>query len=248
MKSKPSLDTYEEYYIEEELSTKKSRKAKYRSTERRHNIVIKPTTINQSKALESFRNNIITVLYGSAGVGKSFLSTLYAMQQITMNNYERLIICRANVPTGRTLGAFPGTIEEKLYPWLSHIIGYCKDAIGVGVVQTWMRGEHPKIVMEPIETIRGRSYDDSIILIEEAQQLTFEEIKAISTRIGRNSKMIMTGDPSQRDTKTTALEEFITIMRKYDVQGFDAIRFTPDDIVRSDIVKSIILAFENEGV
>lgn len=247
MKSK-SANSYEEYYIEEELSTRKSRKAKYRSTEKRHNICIKPTTINQSRALDSFRNNIITVLYGSAGVGKSYLSTLFAMDQITLGNYDRLIICRANVPTGRTLGAFPGTIEEKLYPWLSHIIGYCKDCVGVGVVDTWMRGDHPKIIMEPIETIRGRSYDNSIMLIEEAQQLTFEEIKAISTRIGRNSKMIMTGDPSQRDTKTTALEEFITIMRKYDVQGFDAIRFTPDDIVRSDIVKSIILAFENEGV
>lgn len=246
MKSK--ANSYEEYYIEEELSTRKSRKAKYRSTEKRHNICIKPTTVNQSKALDSFRNNIITVLYGSAGVGKSYLSTLYAMEQITLGNYDRLIICRANVPTGRTLGAFPGTIEEKLYPWLSHIIGYCKDCVGVGVVDTWMRGDHPKIIMEPIETIRGRSYDNAIMLIEEAQQLTFEEIKAISTRIGRNSKMIMTGDPSQRDTRTTALEEFITIMRKYDVQGFDAIRFTPDDIVRSDIVKSIILAFENEGV
>lgn len=246
MKSK--ANSYEEYYIEEELSTRKSRKAKYRSTEKRHNICIRPTTVNQSKALDSFRNNIITVLYGSAGVGKSYLSTLYAMEQITLGNYDRLIICRANVPTGRTLGAFPGTIEEKLYPWLSHIIGYCKDCVGVGVVDTWMRGDHPKIIMEPIETIRGRSYDNAIILIEEAQQLTFEEIKAISTRIGRNSKMIMTGDPSQRDTRTTALEEFITIMRKYDVQGFDAIRFTPDDIVRSDIVKSIILAFENEGV
>lgn len=246
MKSK--ANSYEEYYIEEELSTRKSRKAKYRSTEKRHNICIRPTTVNQSKALDSFRNNIITVLYGSAGVGKSYLSTLFAMEQITLGNYERLIICRANVPTGRTLGAFPGTIEEKLYPWLSHIIGYCKDCVGVGVVDTWMRGDHPKIIMEPIETIRGRSYDNAIMLIEEAQQLTFEEIKAISTRIGRNSKMIMTGDPSQRDTRTTALEEFITIMRKYDVQGFDAIRFTPDDIVRSDIVKSIILAFENEGV
>ena len=245
---KTSSDIYEEYYIEEEMSTKKSRKAKYRTAERRHNIAIKPTTVNQSKALESFKNNVITVLHGSAGVGKSYLSTLYAMQQITMGNYDRLIICRANVPTGRTLGAFPGTIEEKLYPWLCHIIGYCKDCVGAGVVQTWMRGDHPKIIMEPIETIRGRSYDDSIILIEEAQQLTFEEIKAISTRIGRNSKMIMTGDPSQRDTKTTALEEFIGIMRKYDVPGFDAIRFTPDDIVRSDIVKSIILAFETEGV
>ena len=248
MKSKPSYD-YEEYYIEEEMSTsKKSRKAKYRTTEKRNNISIKPSTTNQSKALDSFRNNIITVLYGSAGVGKSYLSTLFAMQQITLGNYDRLIICRANVPTGRTLGAFPGTIEEKLYPWLSHIIGYCKDCVGVGVVQTWMRGDHPKIAMEPIETIRGRSYDDSIILIEEAQQLTFEEIKAISTRIGRNSKMIMTGDPSQRDTRTTALEQFIGIMQKYDVQGFDAIKFTPDDIVRSDIVKSIILAFETEGV
>ena len=117
-----------------------------------------------------------------------------------------------------------------------------------GVVQSWMRGDHPKIIMEPIETIRGRSYNNTIILIEEAQQLTFEELKAITTRIGYNTKMILTGDPAQRDTKTTALEDFISIMHKHNISGFGAIKFTSDDIVRSNIVKELIIAFEKEGV
>ena len=111
-----------------------------------------------------------------------------------------------------------------------------------------MRGDHPKIIMEPIETIRGRSYNNAIILIEEAQQLTFEELKAITTRIGYNTKMILTGDPAQRDTKTTALEQFIAIMKKYRIKDFGSVKFTPDDIVRSNIVKELFIAFEKEGV
>ena len=170
------------------------------------------------------------------------------MQQISLGNFDKLILCRANVPTGRTLGAFPGSVQEKLYPWLSHVIAYCKEFVGAGVVDTWMRGDHPKIIMEPIETIRGRSYDNAIILVEEAQQLTFEEIKAITTRIGRNSKMVLTGDPAQRDTKTIALEQFLGIVQKYAISGIGSVKFTPDDIVRSDIVRDIIIAFEQEGV
>lgn len=202
----------------------------------------------QAEYIDCMKNNVITIAYGSAGTDKSCLAATYAMQQITQQNYDKLILCRANVPTGRTLGAFPGTVEEKLLPWLSHIIGYCKDTVGNGVVQSWMRGDHPKIIMEPIETIRGRSYNNAIILIEEAQQLTFEELKAITTRIGYNTKMILTGDPAQRDTKTTALEDFISIMHKHNISGFGAIKFTSDDIVRSNIVKELIIAFEKEGV
>lgn len=234
---------------EDEVSTEKYYcKEKFSNKEKRFNISVAAMNSRQAEYIECMKNNIITVAYGSAGTGKSCLAATYAMQQITRQNFDKLITCRANVPTGRTLGSFPGTVEEKLYPWLSHIIGYCKDTVGAGVVQTWMRGDHPKIIMEPIETIRGRSYNNAIILIEEAQQLTFEELKAITTRIGYNTKMILTGDPAQRDIKTTALEQFIAIMKKYGIKDFGAVKFTPDDIVRSNIVKDIIIAFESEGV
>lgn len=239
------------YEIEEEmeeLTKRTKRTAKYRQNEKRYNIQLEPLNINQSKAIKSLQSNTITILYGSAGTSKTYTSTKFAMQQISLGNFDKLILCRANVPTGRTLGAFPGSVQEKLYPWLSHVIAYCKEFVGAGVVDTWMRGDHPKIIMEPIETIRGRSYDNAIILVEEAQQLTFEEIKAITTRIGRNSKMVLTGDPAQRDTKTTALEQFLGIVQKYAISGIGSVKFTPDDIVRSDIVRDIIIAFEQEGV
>lgn len=232
-----------------EVSRKKTRsEEKFSGKEQRYNIQLLPLNNKQADYISAMHENIITVAYGSAGTGKSCLAALFAMQQITRRNYDTLIICRANVPTGRTLGFMPGTVEEKLLPWLTHIISYCKDTVGSGVVETWMRGDHPKIIMEPIETIRGRSYSNAIILIEEAQQLTFEELKAISTRIGYNSKMILTGDPAQRDIKTNALEQFIDIMYRHSIDGFGAIKFVPDDIVRSDIVKDIIIAFEKEGV
>lgn len=248
MKKQKRQFMYSSYTTEsDDMSTeKRAPKEKFFQKEKRYAISLTALNNKQKEYINCMQSNIITVAYGSAGTGKSCLAATYAMQQITQQNYDKLILCRANVPTGRTLGAFPGTVEEKLLPWLSHIIGYCKDIVGVGVVQTWMKGDHPKIIMEPIETIRGRSYNNAIILIEEAQQLTKSELMAIVTRIGTDSKLILTGDPAQRDTKTTALEEFVSIMYKYNVNGFGAIKFTPDDIVRSNIVKELITVFEKE--
>lgn len=230
------------YQNEEEFSPKE----KFVKKEKRYDINFIPANHNQELYWKALHSNTIIVAHGSAGTGKSLEATTYAMKEISKGNYDRLILCRANVPTGRTLGSFPGTVEEKLLPWLGNIIGYCKDIVGAKVVDCWLKGEFPKIILTPIETIRGKSFNDSIILVEEAQQLDFNELKTITTRIGRNSKLILTGDPAQRDTRTKALEEFVDLAHRYKISGFSAIKFFPEDIIRSDIVKELIIAFEKE--
>ncbi len=223
------------------------RKGKF-NQEKRFNINIVPKNENQSAFMKSILENVITFGYGSAGTGKSFLSMAIAVDQISKGNFDRIVLCRANVSTGKTLGHYPGTPEEKLTPWLQHLISYAKDFAGVGTVNTWMRGDTPKIILEPIETIRGRSFSDSIIIVDEAQQLQFEEIKCLSTRIGENTKIIFCGDPSQKDIQANGMEQFVSIVEKYKIPSIGHIKFGPDDIVRSDIVKRLIMAFEKEGI
>ena len=216
--------------------------------EKRYHLNFRPKTKNQQIAWQYFHEKPIVVLEGSAGTGKSMISSAFACDQITKGNYEKLIIARNAIGCGKSIGFFPGTLTEKLGPWLSHIISYCKEFLGSGTTDIWLKGEHPKIILEPLEVIRGRSYEHSIILVEEAQQLSIDEIKCLTTRIGEGSLMILTGDTKQKDIKEDGLEKFCKLVEKYEINGVGVVRFTPDDILRHDIVRELILAFEKEGL
>ena len=178
----------------------------------------------------------------------TMISTAFACDQITKGNYDKLIITRNAIGCGKSIGFFPGTAKEKCEIWLSHIISYCKEFLGSGTTDVWLNGSHPKIILEPLEVVRGRSYEHAIILVEEAQQLSVDEIKCLSTRIGEGSLMILTGDPKQKDIKEDGLEKFCKLVEKYEINGVGVVRFTPDDILRHDIVRELILAFEKEGL
>lgn len=178
----------------------------------------------------------------------TFLAIGYAIQQLALGNYERLVLCRAAVPTGKTMGFFPGDIYEKMLPWIQQMLTYAKQFAGSNVVNTWMHGEHPKIILEPMETMRGRNFENTIVIVDEAQQLEFSEIKCLSTRIGKNTKMIFCGDLKQRDIKVSGLEQFIDIVDRYEIDNIGITEFDVDDIVRSGIVRDLTIAYINDGV
>ena len=226
----------------------RNRKRKIFEEEKRYHLNFKPKTKNQQIAWQYFHEKPIVILTGSAGVGKSMISTAYACDQIAKGNFERIVITRNAIGCGKSIGFFPGTIEEKMKNWLAQVLSFCKEFVGVGTVNTWMRGDNPKIIMEPLEVVRGRSYTNSFILVEEAQQLSVEEIKCLVTRIGSGSLMVLTGDPKQKDIKEDGLEKFCNLIEKYNIDGVGVVKFTPDDILRHDIVKELILAFEKEGL
>ena len=232
----------------EPYQKKRSKKHKIFEEEKRYHINFTPKTKNQQIAWDYFPKKPIVVLTGSAGVGKTMLATAFACNQIAKGNAERLIITRNAIGCGKSIGFFPGTIEEKMSSWLQQVISFCKDFVGTGTISTWMRGENPKIIMEPTEVVRGRSYCNSVIIVEEAQQLSIEEIKCLVTRVGEGSTLILTGDPKQKDIKENGLEEFCSLVERNNISGVGIVRFTPDDILRSDIVKELILAFEREGL
>ena len=224
---------------------KRTKKKKFEN-EKRYNIQFIPKTKNQKIAWQLFKEKSIVVLSGSAGTGKTMESTFFAMDQISKGNYDRLVICRNAIGCGKSIGFFPGDVMDKLSVWLSHVLSYCKECVGPEVVELWLKGSNPKIILEPMEVVRGRSYENSIIIVEEAQQCSIQDIKCLTTRLGQNSLMILTGDPVQKDIKEDGLETFCKLVKDYHIDGVGIVNFTPEDILRNDIVKELVIAFQKE--
>jgi phosphate starvation-inducible PhoH-like protein len=212
-----------------------------KTIEQKKNFHIQPKTKNQQRLLDAIDEFEITVTFGPAGTGKTYISAMKAVQLYLKGGYDKIILSRANVPTGRSLGHFPGTVQEKMAPWLMPLTSNLEKGFGKGAYDTLVHAGN--IEIQPLETIRGRSFEDSIILIDEAQNLNFEEIKAITTRLGEGSKLIMMGDPNQSDVDNgMAIIRFVNMCRNYNIE-IPTVEFTADDIVRSDIVAKLVRMF-----
>jgi phosphate starvation-inducible PhoH-like protein len=207
----------------------------------RPNVSIKPLNQGQSEYMESLKNCTCTIVLGVAGTGKTFLAASIAAQELANRNIGTIVISRPNVPTGKSLGAFPGTVEEKMAPWLMSITNTLKRQLGAGFYELAVK--RGQIQIQPIETIRGQSFDDAILLFDESQQLEIDEVKAIVTRIGKNSRLVLMGDVTQRDNTGKGLEYITGLADRHNLP-VDVHEFTSDDIVRSETCKMFVKAFE----
>ena len=207
----------------------------------RPNVSVKPLNQGQTEYIYSLRHCACTIAIGSAGTGKTFLAASIAAQRLANREIDTIILSRPNVPTGKSLGAFPGTVEEKMEPWLMAITTTLKRQLGIGFYLHALKTG--AIQIQPVETVRGRSFDNADILFDEAQQLEVDEIKAFVTRIGQNSTLVLMGDITQRDNTGKGLEYLISLSDRHDLP-VDVHEFTSDDIVRSDICKLFVKAFE----
>lgn len=204
-----------------------------------------PKTEKQAQLITAIKDKTLIVAYGPAGTGKTFVSGMCAARSLLKGDVDNLVLTRANVPTGRTLGSFPGTVEEKLAPWLAPLVSVLEVGLGKADVKCRMG---KSILVQPLETIRGQSFTRSIILVDEAQNLSFEEIKAITTRIGDGSKLVLMGDPTQSDVKNgTDLMRFVGLCHKRNIE-VPIVKFGVDDIVRSDIVGQLVRMFYEEDI
>jgi phosphate starvation-inducible PhoH-like protein len=205
---------------------------------------VQPKNWKQSELMKSIRDYPITITIGSAGTGKTYCSTSTIANLFLSGKYEKIILSRSNIGTGKSLGAFPGTVQEKMAPWLLPITTVLEQSFGKGYY-TYLKSKDI-IEVQPLETIRGRSYENSLVIVDECQNLTFEEIKAITTRLGENSKMVLCGDPAQSDTNNGKdILKFVHLCHKYGIE-LPIIEFGVDDIVRSDIVAKIVKMLANE--
>lgn len=209
---------------------------------------VKPLTSNQEELFHAWYNGLNICAHGSAGTGKSFLSLFLALSSIfDRRDQNRIIIVRSVVPT-RDIGFLPGTLEEKTALYEMPYIDICHELVGKHSTYQDMKDAG---VIEFVTTsfIRGLTWDNAIIIVDEAQNMTFHELNSIMTRVGNNSRLIVNGDVVQTDlvdAKRTGnvcgMNRFLSVIKN--MKEFTTINFTHHDIVRSDFVKSWIIASE----
>lgn len=216
--------------------------------ERSKQVHIQPKNQHQQDFLDSLKANTITIGSGSAGTGKSMLSCYFAANQLLAGEIRKIVITRPYVAvSGRTTGFKPNTDIEKLRGFVLPMLGYLSDILGSNAVEQHIKN-FDKVELAPLESIRGRNFDDAIIIVDEAQNCTIDEIKAISTRLGRNCSLILIGDNTQSDMQYTknGLAWFERLVKVHKVSSTGVVKFNRDDIVRSGMVKELIIAFEND--
>ena len=195
------------------------------------------------KALNAFDQVIVC---GFSGTGKTFIAATYAANMLANKEIGKIVLTRPNIAVGKELGFFPGTLEEKFAPWAAPVLDVLNDQLGKGVVETGIKNGN--IEMAPLSTMRGRSFKDSFIILDEAQNTTVAEMKMFLTRIGKECKVVINGDIKQSDiSMQSGLSKIMHLAKKNNLP-VPIIEFGVDDIVRSDICKQWIIAFEGEGL
>jgi phosphate starvation-inducible PhoH-like protein len=235
------------------ISTQEARmKSSLKFAEDRERPPLQPKTPNQDKYLKALKNPHCPVIIASgvAGSGKTYLACAYAADQFMQNRVQKIILCRANIPTGRSLGAFKGDKDDKMMNWVMPMVDVLKQRMGAGRFDTALANGN--IELQPLETIRGRSFggdkEGAIVLIDEAQQMTVEEIKAVTTRIGENCVLVLMGDLAQSDIKqSSGLGVLIKLLDKHSLP-ITVIDFQISDIQRSDTCRMFVELFYKEGI
>lgn len=204
---------------------------------------IKAKTIGQQRYVNCIKNNTVTLGVGPAGTGKTFLAVAMAVKALRNKEISRIILTRPAVEAGERLGFLPGDLQSKIDPYLRPLYDALYEMLGNETCLKYM--ERQIIEIAPLAYMRGRTLDDSFIILDEAQNTTQEQMKMFLTRIGFNSKVVVTGDLSQTDLpdgKKSGLAEAVKILKNID--GIAIHTFSEKDVVRHKLVQKIIVAYE----
>lgn len=204
---------------------------------------IKAKTSGQRKYIDAINKNVITLGIGPAGTGKTFLAVAMAVTAFKNKDVDRIIITRPAVEAGENLGFLPGDLQDKVDPYLRPLYDALHEIMGTETYQKYL--EKGMIEVAPLAYMRGRTLDDSFIILDEAQNTTPEQMKMFLTRIGFGSKAVVTGDITQIDLprdKKSGLKEVTKILR--DISGIEFIYLSEKDVVRHELVQKIIKAYE----
>ena len=204
---------------------------------------IKPKTIGQKSYIQSVLKNTITIGVGPAGTGKTYLAVAAAVQAFRDKQVNRIILTRPAVEAGERLGFLPGDLQSKVDPYLRPLYDALFDMLGAETYQKYL--ERGNIEVAPLAYMRGRTLDDSFIILDEAQNTSREQMKMFLTRMGFGSKVVITGDITQIDLpadKTSGLKEAMKVLK--DVEGVGICKLTQEDVVRHVMVQRIIEAYD----
>lgn len=204
---------------------------------------VKPKTLGQKKYCSAIKENTITIGVGPAGTGKTYLAVALAVTAFRAQQVNRIILTRPAVEAGEKLGFLPGDLQQKVDPYLRPLYDALFDMLGAEAYQRYV--ERGNIEVAPLAYMRGRTLDDSFIILDEAQNTTPEQMKMFLTRLGFGSKMVITGDVTQIDLpdgRHSGLKEAIKILRNVD--DIAQVTFNEKDVVRHRLVQDIIKAYE----
>ena len=203
---------------------------------------VKPLNYIQETYLDAIKYNDIVFGIGSAGTGKTYVSAAYAASQLYHKKIDKIILTRPNIETGASLGFLPGTLEEKYLPYLEPFDSVFTKMLGRGFYEWAIKNK--TIDPRPLGFMRGATFENSIVLLDEAQNATKQELKMFLTRIGKNCKIVISGDPSQSDISNSGLLDASD--RLSHIEGVEVVEFLDSDIVRSRLCKQIIIAYNEK--
>ena len=204
---------------------------------------VKPKTLGQKEYIASVLKNTVTIGVGPAGTGKTYLAVAAAVQAFREKQVNRIILTRPAVEAGERLGFLPGDLQSKVDPYLRPLYDALFDMLGAETYQKYL--ERGNIEVAPLAYMRGRTLDDSFIILDEAQNTSREQMKMFLTRLGFGSKIVITGDVTQIDLpdgKHSGLREAMRVLKK--VEGIGICELTNADVVRHVMVQRIVKAYE----
>lgn len=209
-------------------------------------VKLSPLNDNQKLYLNALDTSQQIIVCGSSGTGKTYIAATYAANMFANHEIDKIVLTRPNVAVGKDLGYFPGTLEEKFAPWAAPVLDVLTEQLGKGTVETGIKNGN--IEMAPLSTMRGRSFKNAFIILDEAQNTSVAEMKMFLTRIGKGCTVVINGDIKQSDINSqSGLSKILHLAKKNNLP-IPVIEFGVEDIVRSDICKMWIIAFESEGL
>ncbi len=206
---------------------------------------VRPVTRNQAQYLRTIQQNVVTFCIGPAGTGKTFLAVAYGVRLLQDGRIEKIILTRPAVEAGESLGFLPGDILEKVSPYLRPLYDALHELLGVEQTRRLMQREVVEIA--PLAFMRGRTLKEAYVILDEAQNVKHVQMKMFLTRLGPNSKAVITGDVTQvdlLDPRESALREAVQLLQG--IPGIAVVELTAEDVIRHPIVTRIIQAYEQQ--
>ena len=206
--------------------------------------LIKAQTANQRKLVESARKNDMVFAIGPAGTGKTYVGVALAVQALKNKEVKRIILTRPAVEAGENLGFLPGDLKEKLDPYMQPLYDALRDMIPAEKLASYI--EKGVIQIAPLAFMRGRTLDNAFVILDEGQNTTHAQMKMFLTRMGKNAKFLLTGDPGQVDLprrSISGLKEALLVLKN--VEGIGMIYLDDKDVIRHKLVKKVIAAYKN---
>lgn len=221
-------------------------KSKYRDKREHRYKPVKAMNEMQQDYIDAINYATQTVVMGPAGTGKTYIASAIAANMLIAGAIDKIILTRPNVPAGRSLGFLPGTMAEKIGPWVIPFTDVIQEYMGREAFECNLKKGNIDIV--PFEVMRGRTFNRAFVILDEAQNTTPAEMKMFLTRIGEDTKVVINGDIKQSDLRETSGLKVVIDMVDRQELPVPIVEFSVDDIVRSDICAMWIKAFDKEGI